>query len=53
MGGGQGPHLHEQDLEGRAIRGHRGTGVGGERIATRREGDWAGFTHTIGSQGFP
>ena len=48
MGGGQGPHLHEQDL-GRTIRdtGER------ERGAHRdTEGGWAGFTHTTGSQGF-
>ena len=48
MGGGQGPHLHEQDL----VRTTRDTGER-ERGAHRdTEGGWAGFTHTTGSQGF-
>ena len=55
MGGGQGPHLHEQDL-GRTIRdtgerergAHRDTVTEGGGLG--RSG--AGFTHTTGSQGF-
>jgi len=48
MGGGQGPHLREQDL----VRTIRDTGER-ERGAHRdTEGGWAGFTHTTGSQGF-
>ena len=48
MGGGQGPHLHEQDL-GRTIRDTGEREWGAHRDT---EEDWAGFTHTTGSQGF-
>jgi len=55
MGGGQGPHLHEQGIleQCKDDQGHRR--VTGERewgAHRDTEGGWAGFTHTTVSQGF-